>query len=634
MRNIEGLVKEYISKQTEYAIQIVGNWGNGKTFFFRNNLEDLILDTPIFDNHTKKYKPIYISLFGLKSTEDIATKIVLEFYQSKFFKGYFRNKRRKRNLRVTQGIFKIGLRGFLNFHKLGNVNDFITDIHNTGKDVLDISELVICFDDLERMNSTLKLEDLAGYINSLVDEGIKVLIITNEDILIKEEKYKNLKEKIIGITVPFLVEPELILKSIIENRYSGFPEYTKLLNNNLDIFIKISISAKNNYRHIIYALDCLQHFYSVIRRDIIDIKHEITTKLKENLDYIMWIAMAFAVEYKSSKITFQSRDEFGNGLAQFRDILGGDLSIPQEINENEEMNQANLLKKYGIPRREYRLFDSVFVYVTGRDEFDSGVFIEEFKILFHWSKGDVLPHYKILNSLGQVNFMNLTDKEYEEFTNTMIAHAINGDYSPSEYLTVMFYIERLDNILNLDLEEISDKLILGLKKSIANTPLNRKLESSAFNFDSSNYSINAKKIHMSGKEDIRLAIENRKKQAIDNLAEILVKKHKDFQDKYSTESGFKHDIDNSSILNNLQIPDLLSMIKIADNETIYFLKDFFEERYKHEKVFKEEVEQVKKLIDSLHEYIESLTDPGNKLKIYFLRELLRVLIANRDKPVD
>ncbi len=59
-------------------------------------METLICNKEVYSDNSKKYKPIYISLFGLKSIEDIATKIVLEFYQSKLFKDYFKAGVRKK----------------------------------------------------------------------------------------------------------------------------------------------------------------------------------------------------------------------------------------------------------------------------------------------------------------------------------------------------------------------------------------------------------------------------------------------------------------------------------------------------------------------------------------------------------
>lgn len=277
MRNLQNVTSDYLSKPTDFAVQVVGSWGYGKTYYYRNTLEPLICNTPTVTNAYKKYKPVYISLFGLKSVEDIATKIVMDFYQSKYFKAYFSKRLLRKRLKITQSILKIGLRGFLNFKRLGNVNEYLTDIKTIGENVLDTNELIICFDDLERKDTALRIEDLTGYINSLVDEGIKVLIISNDDLLLKDgDTYKNLKEKIIGISVEFVPNVKETLESIIKARYSAYSVYSKYLTDNIDDLINLSKATNNNFRHIIYALDSLHNCYSKIKSEIFDCKNDIS----------------------------------------------------------------------------------------------------------------------------------------------------------------------------------------------------------------------------------------------------------------------------------------------------------------------------------------------------------------------
>lgn len=136
---------------------------------------------------------------------------MVDFFQSSTFKSYRKDKNVGKRLKITESVLKIGMRAFLGYYKLGSLNEYITDIRTIGKNVLDTSELIICFDDLERADSSLKPKDLWGYINSLSDEQVKVLIIANEDLLLKEgNEYSDLKEKIIGRTVEYVPESDNI----------------------------------------------------------------------------------------------------------------------------------------------------------------------------------------------------------------------------------------------------------------------------------------------------------------------------------------------------------------------------------------------------------------------------------------
>ena len=80
MQRLNEIVKLYLEMETNYALMITGEWGIGKTYYYNNVLEDLIADTYTFNDQTKKYRPIRISLFGLKSIEEIQGEIFLSLY--------------------------------------------------------------------------------------------------------------------------------------------------------------------------------------------------------------------------------------------------------------------------------------------------------------------------------------------------------------------------------------------------------------------------------------------------------------------------------------------------------------------------------------------------------------------------
>lgn len=80
MDEITSIVKDYLNQNnTDYAIFINGVWGSGKTYYVKNCLIPEInkFDFPS-DNgiENKKFKPVYISLFGLSnSSKNTGVKI-------------------------------------------------------------------------------------------------------------------------------------------------------------------------------------------------------------------------------------------------------------------------------------------------------------------------------------------------------------------------------------------------------------------------------------------------------------------------------------------------------------------------------------------------------------------------------
>ena len=96
MNELIDSICDYIRKPyTDYAIMLNGKWGSGKTYFWNNNLRDKIEK---ISNEGKKYKTIYISLYGVNSLEEISKKLFIETNPmlSKTLKKFVDNKKGKR----------------------------------------------------------------------------------------------------------------------------------------------------------------------------------------------------------------------------------------------------------------------------------------------------------------------------------------------------------------------------------------------------------------------------------------------------------------------------------------------------------------------------------------------------------
>lgn len=201
MQRLDEIVDFYLRMDTNNAIMLTGNWGAGKTYYFKHILKDKISKTPVFKDHTKNYRPILVSLFGHKSVEEIQSEIFLCLFP--FLKSS--------KLKLGATIGKAILKGILILKGLGEYSTFVEGIEEAGKSVdkkelIKFEELVICFDDLERISPNLKIEELIGFINSLVEsENVKVLIIANKGKgALGDDTYKAFEEKIIGNTIEFI----------------------------------------------------------------------------------------------------------------------------------------------------------------------------------------------------------------------------------------------------------------------------------------------------------------------------------------------------------------------------------------------------------------------------------------------
>ena len=63
MQKIINIVKDYLTRETNNALLITGEWGVGKTYFFNNTLSEKIKEINIKGKKNSNYTPIRVSLF-------------------------------------------------------------------------------------------------------------------------------------------------------------------------------------------------------------------------------------------------------------------------------------------------------------------------------------------------------------------------------------------------------------------------------------------------------------------------------------------------------------------------------------------------------------------------------------------
>lgn len=75
--NVIKTLNQYMENpDPQYSILIKGLWGSGKTFLVKNWIHDLN-KRPSIDN---VLQPIYVSLYGIKTTQEITTTINMVLY--------------------------------------------------------------------------------------------------------------------------------------------------------------------------------------------------------------------------------------------------------------------------------------------------------------------------------------------------------------------------------------------------------------------------------------------------------------------------------------------------------------------------------------------------------------------------
>lgn len=465
------IVLQYLKIETNYAVIINGQYGIGKTHFYKNDLAPKIKEVSLTKDDRKKYTPIHISLFGFKSLEEIQTAIFIELFPILKSKG----------LKLAAGIGKSIIRGIAQLNQAGDIDKYIGDISQDADDWLKYDELVICFDDLDRKSESLDLRDVFGFINSLVEnQGAKILIIANEEQLIKDANYSsNLREKVIGVSIQYRPEPKTIYNQIIESRYSSaFKIYYDFLLSSTDPIVSCIEANQNNFRNLIFFLE---HFKTVFYpiENLFQTDKDFLVLKDEKLQAILIFTLAISIEYKLGLLNSTNLDTVegldSNPFANIDINLFLGNSTKGE-DESKEPEYIDVFKKKYYSNKKYYFFKSIFEYITGTKAFAVDALKAELEAYFI-IKGGVVPEQdKVLNDLGYLGCLKLSDKEYRELTLKMLSFLDDGKYQLQQFGTVFHFATRFKNILNFNFDTLKKRFKKGINKGVANYIYNSNLD--------------------------------------------------------------------------------------------------------------------------------------------------------------
>ena len=203
----------------------MGNW---KTYYVKETLKHKIesLDIP---NSNEKYRFIYISLNGVKSVGEIDESLFLSSTNEYGNKAY---RYTKVGLRVIGKVPGLGV---------GLAKGIEDEAENIAKQFTNLENAVLCFDDLERIDRTLSIQQVLGYINTnfIEHENIKTLFISNEDQLHDNEHFKLIREKVIGRTIKYEKTVEEVLPEFISNIYGESSAVNRFYKENNQLILQI-----------------------------------------------------------------------------------------------------------------------------------------------------------------------------------------------------------------------------------------------------------------------------------------------------------------------------------------------------------------------------------------------------------
>lgn len=425
--------------KTKSAIMLTAPWGTGKSYYIQNELKPFLEK-----DENGNIKCLTVSLYGLKSLYEVSKALYLE---SRF--GFLN----KFSEKVTTGKFAVTtlLKGVTSFFSidLSHPDEEKQELFES----VDLSGKLIILEDLER--SSIDILEVLGYVNNLVEQdGVKVLLVANEDEIIQykpiEEEnsekqeivelidrlsdhknrqftdntitYLKVKEKTVSDTIQFEQDYLTAIKDIIQifdnttlNKFSD--------SESVDTILTIMKTCKtSNLRSFIYSC-----------QKAVDIFNKIDGKYMSNDDFIK--AIFYGLLYFVLKQKTGNTDKWGQ--EKYFSIELGDESAP--------------------------LFKFCYNYIVYQVEDFSEIeeayeaYLELVTYDRHKSVGDndivVLETYYIQAEKDIKTALDSIAKRLEK----------PDDISFYEYGTIAVYAIIVKGILGYDIEKIENLLVNNLK---------------------------------------------------------------------------------------------------------------------------------------------------------------------------
>lgn len=470
-------VKNYLSMDTSGALLVSGDWGCGKTYYLKNELFNEITSEGLFI-------PIMVSLFGLNELKEIPERIFYAYLDKVGDNGASFGKIAKYAKNIAEALPVV--------QKYVNVNKLL----GSGEGLYQIipDNVLICFDDIERAIDIIKINDILGVVNELVEnKKYKVIIVANESFIKTDELI--FKEKVIEKTFRFLpniIDVFSVLVNSHENRsFSEFMLNKAIIStiNPHDSSIKgfENSGLLKNLSNIRILKFAIEHFYPVFLHYTTQIKEgeeieDITIKKLRNY----WIfILSISIEYKINNLSFEDNHSIDSyqATANF-EIDFGDKSVnfEEEDEEQQKLKEKSsadakytqqFYKRYFLRLSEAPIFHlELYKYITAGIAVDYTLLDDYANKKLSIVDNAVNPAHELLAQFLN-GYWKFTNEQIPTKLQELLNYAQEGRFDDyMAYINATTYLVNFREIFGLLEEDIISRVKEGIDKYTERVKIN------------------------------------------------------------------------------------------------------------------------------------------------------------------
>jgi len=464
---IEDKFIDLLRKESAICMVLNGRWGVGKTYFWQKFAE----------RNSKKLnkKFAYISLFGKDDIKQIKQEIILQAYRiSRTISEISKNAKKLRFDKILDEVTP----------KLGSA--IIECISFFEKK--DFENIVICFDDFERLSNKLSLKDIFGLISEIKEQkNCHIVMIFNAGELILDNDTKKQKDKIIDYEFEYNPSIEDSYKILYEELkfFKSYPlEYFKHHNiNNIRIMRRV-VAALNDFGFLEKDLKDFKYTEQILVKDIMEIAT--INALKLNIDFKELNKYSF--KYFSNNLKDNEKNkEFDEVIeyAQINYLEPSDIReeiisyITKSITDDEKIRDVvNIIK---FKEDKLKKLDGYMHGLQYDFKLDDGEYCNKIRD-FLADNIDMVCVLGVGNFIFYIEFIKERNPTQADEYHNFAINILKGILENNSYNTILPYNPDIDKILEFDpvlieyddnLRDMSNQAKVSSKEGILNILNNR-----------------------------------------------------------------------------------------------------------------------------------------------------------------
>jgi len=622
---VENIIAYLNSANTEGAFHVKGEWGSGKTYFFKEILPEKI------KGQVDRIQ-VMISLFGLESVKEIPFRLLNAYVNKKS--------------ELKEGISKDLDRGldFLDMKYGVDRKLFGLELHDEDELIYNIipkDEVYLCFDDLERFVSSKNVAEILGTINNLVENlGYKVIVISNDHYNINDNDAdfikSQFKEKVIGSAMAFIPEIKDIYGSLIDT-YKDTEFSAFMRRDDVSILFlpqkrhKLYRKGFENIRNLKFAMT---NFFGVFEHYKESISDNQTVK---SLKYYLAFIIGVSIEYKKDILTDSDCHGIDVDTDVFNLSLVDDDTMEKEVTVmfDEMEKTADEKEKLAKEEKFNDIYRKRFYRVYAKDVNQTSVFHEE--LYNNITKGYPIDFEKLEDNLkkkvydneqaenpGNVvvaqtldwTIFNFSDEEIKNKMQTLLSAVVDGSLKYcAAYVNAFSFLDIYSSVIGKNHGELLEIFKKGFSKYLSNHEIDR-MEGVGMEMVAQSIPSQTKAFYDYLKEELHKKWETKQNQGIKEMINLFNTDVPKFCGLFSqSDSGMTSHYITEAVLQNVPEDAVEKRMLALSPKDVHMLAKLVSQRFSPQDIYSFHLQKENGFLAAMKRGIESIEGDDTVSKV-------------------